>query len=61
MEHPQTNNQVEPTNKVILNELKEKLRHVKGWWDKGIPSILGVIVESLNLPPSRPLFNLPIG
>lgn len=34
MEYPQTNEQVESANKVILNELKKRLSVAKGRWPK---------------------------
>ncbi|XP_020207156.1 uncharacterized protein LOC109792185 [Cajanus cajan] len=42
VEHPQTNNQVEARNKVILRELKKRLGSAKGQWVDELPSILWV-------------------
>jgi len=40
VEHPQSNGQLEETNKVILRELKKRDRKAKGNWAKELPTIL---------------------
>jgi len=40
IEHPQTNEQEEATNKVLLNELKKRLDTAKGRWMKELPEVL---------------------
>jgi len=40
VEHPQTNEQAEAANKVILRELRKKLGQMKELWAKEIPGIL---------------------
>lgn len=38
--HPHTNDQVEATNKIILNLLRKKIKGIKGRWAELLPSIL---------------------
>nr|XP_023872793.1 uncharacterized protein LOC111985376 [Quercus suber] len=38
--YPQSNGQVEATNKVILNRLKKRLDDAKGRWAKELPNVL---------------------
>ncbi|XP_020236489.1 uncharacterized protein LOC109816038 [Cajanus cajan] len=40
VEHPQTNGQAESANKVILAELKKRLREAKGAWAEQLPEVL---------------------
>ena len=40
IEHPQTNGQVESTNRVLLRGLKRRLQKAKGTWSEEIPIIL---------------------
>jgi len=40
VEHPQTNDQVEAANKVLLNELKKRLDAAKGRWAKELLEVL---------------------
>ncbi|XP_020232497.1 uncharacterized protein LOC109812849 [Cajanus cajan] len=40
VEHPQSNGQAEAANKVILKELKRRLRQAKGSWPNHLPEIL---------------------
>ena len=40
VEHPQTNGQVEATNKVILAGLKQRLQDAKGAWAEELPQVL---------------------
>nr|KYP36124.1 hypothetical protein KK1_042776 [Cajanus cajan] len=40
VEHPETNGQAKAANKVILQELKKRLRNAKGQWPDELPSIL---------------------
>nr|KYP36415.1 Transposon Ty3-I Gag-Pol polyprotein [Cajanus cajan] len=40
VEHPQSNGQAEAANKVILRELKQRLRQAKGQWPDHLPEIL---------------------
>ncbi|RDY04326.1 hypothetical protein CR513_11972, partial [Mucuna pruriens] len=39
-EHPQANSKAEAANKVILGELRHRLRRTKGLWAEQLPSIL---------------------
>lgn len=38
--HPSANSQAEPTNKVIMQNLKKKLEHAKGRWPEELPVVL---------------------
>ncbi|XP_014501602.1 uncharacterized protein LOC106762287 [Vigna radiata var. radiata] len=40
VEHPQTNGQAEAINKIIVNELKKRLREAKGTWVEELPQVL---------------------
>jgi len=40
VEHPQTNGQVESTNRVLLRGLKRRLEKAKGTWSEEVPRIL---------------------
>jgi len=40
VEHPQTNDQAEATNKVLLNELKKRLGTAKGRWKEELLEVL---------------------
>jgi len=40
VEHPQTNGQVESTNRLLLRGLKRKLEKAKGTWLEEVPKIL---------------------
>jgi len=39
VKHPQTNGQAEAANKVLLNELKKRLRTTKGRWIEELPEV----------------------
>ena len=39
--YPQSNGQVEATNKAIINGLKRRLEGTKGRWAKELPNVLG--------------------
>lgn len=43
VEHPQMNGQVEATNKVIINELKNRVDKANGRWVEELPEILWTI------------------
>ena len=40
MEHPQKNDQVESSNRVLLRGLKRRLEKAKGTWSEEVPRIL---------------------
>jgi len=40
MEHPQTNGQVESSNRVLLRGLKRRLEKAKGSWAEEVPRIV---------------------
>ena len=40
VEHPQTNGQVEPANRVLLRGLKRRLEKAKGTWVEEVPRIV---------------------
>jgi len=40
VEHPQTNGQAKTANKVIINEMKERVGKAKGRWLEELPEIL---------------------
>ena len=40
VEHPQTNGQVESTNRVLLRGLKRRLEKAKGTWAEEVPRIV---------------------
>jgi len=53
VEHSQTNGQVEAANKVILNEIKKKLGHLKGL--RKFQGYYGDTIAHLSLRPRKPL------
>ena len=56
--HPQTNGQVESTNKNILNSLKKRLDDAKGLWVKELPSTLWAIRTTAHSKTRDTSFNL---
>ena len=40
VEHPQTNGQVESTNRILLRGLKRRLEKAKGTWAEEVPGIV---------------------
>ena len=59
--HPQTNDQVESTNKNILNSLKKRLDDAKGLWVEELPSTPWAIRTTTHSGTRDTPFNLAFG
>ena len=61
VEHPQTNCQVESTNRVLLRGLKTRLEKAKGTWSKEVPRILWAYHTTLMSTKKETPFSLVYG
>lgn len=61
VEHPQTNGQVEAANKIIVQELKKRLREAKGGWVDELKQVLWGYRCSPHSSTGESPFNLTYG
>ena len=59
--YPQSNGQVEATNKTILNGLKKRLESTKGRWAKELPNMLWAYQTSSRRSTSKTPFSMTYG
>jgi len=61
VEHPQTNRKADSANKVILTELKKRLRSTKGKWVEELPEVLWAYKCTPHSATGETLYNLTYG
>ncbi|XP_073112305.1 uncharacterized protein [Elaeis guineensis] len=61
VEHPQSNGEVEVTNRTILHELKTRLNEARGLWVEELPSVLWAYRMMPHVPTRESPFNLAYG
>ena len=59
--HPQSNDEVEVTNRTILHELKTRLHEAKGLWVEELNSVLWAYRTTLRIPIGESPFSLAYG
>ena len=59
--YPQSNDQVEATNKAIVNRLKMRLEGAKGRWEEELPNVLWVYRITLRRSTGETPFSLTYG
>ena len=59
--YPQSNDQVEATNKAIVNRLKMRLEGAKGRWEEELPNVLWVYRTTLRRSTGETPFSLTYG
>ena len=59
--YPQSNSQVEATNKAVVNGLKKRLESANGRWAEELPSVLWAYQTTLRKSTGETLFSLTYG